>query len=316
MESHPPTAGTSLDLRHLRYFQAVAEELSYSKAAKRLRIAQPALSRAVKEIETTLGTLLLDRNRQRVRLTPAGAVLLRETALLLDRWEESMRRVRRTAKGEEGELRLGYIGPPTQPFLGRLLHEYRDRYPRVSIHLEERTPERVWEMVAKGRLSTALTRPVPAQEALGLRTILLRQERLGAVVPQEHPFAEKTVLPWKALAKEPLIVLARREGVGLHDAVLVGCRQAGFTPRLAHTPSLIGTVLGYVEAGAGVGVVPESVITADVPVCFLLLKPILAVPLVMVWREDDDSPPVQRFRELILEWQHAGKLWRVRDPAR
>src|SRR3954451_19291624 len=162
-----------MDLRHLRYFQAVAEELSYSRAAERLRIAQPALSRAVQDLESEFGAPLLDRNRRKVRLTPAGQVLLREASILFERWEEAIRRVRRTAAGEEGELRLGYIGPPTQPFLGRLLREYRQRYPRVSIHLEERTPERVWEMVAKGRLSAAITRPVLVHAALGLHTIVL-----------------------------------------------------------------------------------------------------------------------------------------------
>src|ERR1044071_983408 len=180
-----------MELRHLRYFQAVAEELSSSRAAKRLHIAQPALSRAVKQLEQSLGAEVLERTRHFVRLTPAGAVLLREIAVLLEHLEELMRRVRRTAAGEEGELRLGYIGPPTQPFLGRLLHEYRRRYPLVAIHLEERTPERVWEMVAKGRLSAALTRPVVGFESTGLKTYLLRAERLGVVVPAKHPFASK-----------------------------------------------------------------------------------------------------------------------------
>src|SRR5437867_2712391 len=193
-----------MELRHLRYFQAVAEELSFSRAAKRLHVAQPALSRAIKQLEHTLGADVLERSRHHVRLTPAGAVLLREIAVLLQQLEEVTRRVRRTAAGEEGELRLGYIGPPTQPFLGRLLHEYRKRYPLVSIHLEERTPERVWEMVAKGRLSAALTRPVHAHEALGLRTILLREERLGLVVPASHPLARRRSVPWTTLAREPL----------------------------------------------------------------------------------------------------------------
>ena len=299
-----------MDFRHLRYFQAVAEELSYSRAATRLRIAQPALSRAVKEIEHELDANLLDRNRSGVRLTPAGRVLLHEIAGLFDRWEESLRRVHRTAKGEEGELRLGYIGPPTQPFLGRLLGEYRRRCPLVSLHLEERTPERVWEMLAKGRLSAAFTRPVSTAETSGLRTILLRKERLGAVLPPAHPLAKRATLSWRDLAREPLVVLARREGVGLHDAVLAGCRQAGFSPRLAYTPSLIGTVLSYVEARAGIGIVPESVITADLPLRFIPLKPIVSVPLVFVWQEDEDTPAVQRFRELVIEWQKAGKLWK------
>ena len=298
-----------MDLRHLRYFQAVAEELSYSRAAERLRIAQPALSRAVQEVEAEFGTLLLDRNRRSVRLTPAGRVLLRETGILIERWDEAMRRVRRTATGEEGELRLGYIGPPTQPFLGRLLHEFRQRYPLVSIHLEERTPERVWEMLAKRRLSAAFTRPVSIAQASGLRTILLRKERFGAVLPPDHPLAKRRSIPWGRLASEPLVVLARREGVGSHDGILAACRLAGFAPRLAYSPSLIGTVLSYVEAGVGVGIVPESVITPDLPVRFVPLHPVVSVPLVLAWQEDEDTPAVQRFRELILEWQKAKKLW-------
>ena len=298
-----------MDMRHLRYFQAVAEELSYTRAAARLHIAQPALSRAVKEIEDELGALLFDRTRSRVRLTPAGSVLLRESAVLLERWEEAMRRVRRTAAGEEGELRLGYIGPPTQPFLGRLLGEYRRRYPLVSIHLEERTPERVWEMVARGRLSVGLTRPVPLAEDLGLHTILLREERLGIVVPRDHSLALQPSVSWTRLEREPLVVLARREGVGLHDAVLAGCRQAGFAPRLVQTPSLIGTVLSYVEAGAGVGVVTESVVATEQPLRFVPLTPGVTVPLVLVWQEDGDTAPLARFRELVSDWQRQGRLW-------
>jgi len=300
-----------MDLRHLRYFQAVAEELSYSRAAERLHIAQPALSRAVQEIEAELGGPVLDRNRRRVSLTPAGRVLLREAAIVFERWEEAMRRVKRTAAGEEGELRLGYIGPPTQPFLGRMLAEYRRLFPRVAVHLEERTPERVWEMLAKGRLSAAFTRPVSAAPASGLRTLLLRNERFGAVVPAAHPFAGRKTLAWKALAGEPLVVLARREGVGSHDGIMAACQQAGFAPRLAYTPSLIGTVLSYVEAGAGVGIVPDSVMAPELPLCFVPLQPAVTIPLVLVWREDDDTPAVQRFRELVIEWQKAGRLWKA-----
>jgi DNA-binding transcriptional LysR family regulator len=298
-----------MDLRHLRYFQAVAEELSFSKAAKRLHVAQPALSRAIKQLEGSLGAEVLERTRHMVRLTPAGTVLLQEVRLLLDQVNDISSRVRRTAEGEEGELRLGYIGPPTQPFLGALLREYRERFPRVSVHLEERTPERVWEMVARRRLSAALTRPVLVNEALGLKTITLHEERLGVVVPANHALARRTSLPWSALAGKPLIVLARREGIGLHDAVIAGCRQAGVVPRLVHTPSLIGTVMLYVEAGAGIGVVTESVVTPAPTLKFVFLKPVLRVPLVFVWQEDDDSPPVQRFRELLLEWKKADRLW-------
>lgn len=298
-----------MELRHLRYFQAVAEEKSYSRAARRLRVAQPALSRAVKEVEAFLGVMVLDRSRHHVRLTAAGAVLLSETATLFERWDESVQRVRRTAQGEEGELRLGYIGPPTEPFLGRVLQEFRTISPKVSIHLEERTPERVWEMVAKRRLSAGLTRPVLSDSALGLRTIVLREEPLGVALPANHPLASRPTVSWSDLNNQPLIVLARREGMSLHDAVMAGCRRAGFIPRFAHTPSLISTVLNYVEAGSGWGVVTDSVIRPSSPLRFVPLIPAASVPLVLVWHEDEDPPPLQRFRELLLDWKKAGKLW-------
>src|SRR5436190_24252630 len=111
-----PHCYDSMELRHLRYFQAVAEELSFSKAARRLHVAQPALSRTVKDLENHLGVELLARNRRGVALMPAGRVLLHEAALVFEHLDEALRRVRRTAEGEEGELRLGYLGPPTQPF--------------------------------------------------------------------------------------------------------------------------------------------------------------------------------------------------------
>jgi LysR family transcriptional regulator, benzoate and cis,cis-muconate-responsive activator of ben and cat genes len=301
--------GWGVELRHLRYFQAVAEELNYSRAAVRLKVAQPALSRAIKEIEAALGVLLLERSRHYVRLTPAGAVLLQEAGLLLDRLEEILRRVRRTAAGEEGELRLGYLGPPTQPFMGRLLREYRRRYPRVAVHLEERTPERVLEMVAQGRLTLGITRPVAGQEAHGVKTIMLRREPLGIVVPPAHALARRRFVAWKSLAREALVVLARREGMSLHDTVLAGCRQAGFAPKFAYTPSLIGTVLSYVEAGAGIGVVTDSVVPACASVCFVPLRPKQTVPLVLVWQHDQDPPAAQRFRQLMLDWKAAGQLW-------
>lgn len=295
-----------MELRHLRYFQAVAEELSFSKAARRLRIAQPALSRAVQEIESELGTQLIERERRAPRLTPAGAVLLHETGLLLERLEEALRRVRRTAGGEEGELRLGYIGPPTRTFLAPLLREYRQRFPRVTVILEERTPERVWEMVSKGRLSVAITRPVLAHEALGLQTLLLREEKFCAAVPKEHPWAQLSALPWKKLSGQPLIVLARREGAGSHDTIRAACSTAGFEPRVAHSPSLIGTILQYVEAGAGIGIVPESTVSRNV--ALIPLRPQHTIPLVMVWAKEGDDPAVAAFRELVREWLRLGKL--------
>lgn len=299
-----------MELRLLQYFQAIAEELSFSRAARRLRVAQPALSRALKELETELGVELLARTRRSVALTAAGKVLLDETALMFERLEQSLRRVRRAAAGQEGELRLGYIGPPTQSFLSRVLEEYAQRCPQVTVHLEERTPERVWEMVARGRLDVGLTRPVLAHRALAMQTVALREERLCAAVPVKHPWASKRSLPWSALADQPLIVLARREGAGLHDEILAACRTAGFTPRFSHTPSLIGTVIQYVASGAGIGVIPGSVGDAATSERWkqIPLTPAQSVPLVMVWRDNRLEPPAAAFCSLLTEWLKAGRI--------
>lgn len=293
-----------MELRHLRYFQAVAERLSFSKAAQALRVAQPALSRAVMELEAELETPLFIRTRRSVKLTAAGTVLLREAGNLLGQVDEMVRKVQRTARGQEGELRLGYIGPPTRSFLAGLLREFRRLYPKVTVQLEERTPERVWEMVSKDRLDVGLTRPVAGGERIGLSTLPLRKEAMCAVLLKTHPLAKVKRLEWSKLRGEPLIVLSRREGVGLHDQMLLGCQKAGFSPKIAHTPSVVGTVLTYVEGGAGIGVVPATVETlnASGELVFKPLYPLMEVELVMVWHPDSSNPAVEAFREVVSNW--------------
>lgn len=301
-----------MDLRHLRYFQAIAEELSFSGAARRLNVVQPALSRAMKELESELGVELFSRSRRVISLTTAGRALLSDTSLMFERLTQTIQRVRRAAAGQIGELRLGYIGPPTQLFLGRLLEEYRKRCPDVHIQLEERTPERVWEMVTKGRLDVGLTRPVLAHAGLRMDTLNLRAERLCAAVPSNHAWATKKTLSWASLASQPLIVLARREGAGLHDEILAACHGAGFTPRISHTPSVISTVLRFVESGAGIGIVPECLAETDQSLRWsaVPLTPRRTIPLVLVWkREHEEEPSVRAFCLLVAEWTKAGRLW-------
>lgn len=302
------------DLRHFRYFQAIAEELSFSRAAQRLNVVQPALSRAVKELEADLGVELFARTRRVVSLTAAGKVLLNDTFLMFDRLDQTIRRVRRAAAGQVGELRLGYIGPPTERFLGRLLNEYARRCPDVTVYLEERTPERVWEMVAKGRLDIGLTRPVLAHAALRMQTLQLCEEKLYAAVPQGHAWAGKKSLPWRKLAAQPLIILARREGAGLHDEILDACRRAGFTPRIGHTPSLISTILRYVESGVGIGIIPECLAETDRSRRWsaVRLTPSQTIPLVLVWKSEREEPPAANFRALVTQWLQNGKLWETR----
>lgn len=290
---------------------AVAEELSFSKAGERLRIAQPALSRAVCELEEDLGVQLFDRSRRQVRLTPAGESLWKESGILFERLDDSVRRVREIARGEVGELRVGYIGPPTRGFLGCLLREFHARHPGVTLVIEERTPERVWEMVSKGRLSIGLTRPVRSHDDLGPRSRLLFEERLCLAVPSGHAFGSRKTIRWKELAGLPLILLARREGAGSHDAILAACGEAGLLPEIVRTPSLMGTILQYVEAGTGLGIVPESAAAegdGTPGVTLVPLSPKRTIPLVLVWSKDAVNPAADAFRELVLAWLAEGRL--------
>jgi DNA-binding transcriptional LysR family regulator len=181
----------------------------------------------------------------------------------------------------------------------------------VNIALEERTPERVCEMVARGRLAVGLTRPVLSGRALGLATKLLRHEPLWAALPAGHRLATGRPLNWRDLAAEPLILLSRREGVGLHDAIVEACRRARFSPRIVHSPSVIGSVLAYVETGAGIGIIPDSVAALGTgrPLCFRPLAPRRTVDLVMVWSNDHDQPVGRAFRELVSQWIAKGTLW-------
>ena len=132
--------------------------------------------------------------------------------------------------------------------------------------------------------------------------------RFCAAVPLAHPLASKTSLPWQKLAGEPVIVLARREGASSHDVIMAACQQAGFTPKLAHTPSLIGTILQYVEAGAGIGIVPESTLDASATLKLVPLQPKQTIPFVMVWNRDETDPAVLGFCELVKQWLKSGKL--------
>lgn len=160
------------------------------------------------------------------------------------------------------------------------------------MHLEERTPERVWEMVSKGRLAAGITRPVSGQEPLGMRTLPLRDEVLGIAVPPGHPLAGR----WSGGRRwrPSLVVLARREGMNLHDTLLAGCRQA--FPAGAYA-SLIGTVLLYAEAGAGVAVVTESVVSPGEGLQFVPLTPRMTVPLVFAWNK------------AARRWNASGNCW-------
>jgi DNA-binding transcriptional LysR family regulator len=281
-----------MELRHLRYFQAVATALSFSRAAERLRVAQPALSRQIADLEQELGVvLLLNRDRHKVRLTPAGQSFLCESDALLSHAIEAAEKARRIARGEAGELTLAFMTAPTFGFLPALVREYRSRYPKVGLKIVEMNPNHQLEAFADGSLDMGFTRPLPLSAAeLGTQVIL--REDLLAVLSPGHRFQASGRIRISGLSMERFVLLAREEETGLFDHIVAMCQIRGFSPVITNTPNQMSTVLAMVAAGEGISIVPEHVRQLANPgVSFHALSPKpKPIPLIVAWRGNNETP--------------------------
>ena len=292
-----------MELRHLRYFVAVAEALSFSKAAGQLRVAQPAVSRQIADLEEEVGTSLMQRNNRVVRLTAAGQAFLKDAKKMLDQAEAATERARRVARGEVGELNIAFLGAPTMIFLPALVKAYRRQFPEVTVNLFEMLPERQLAAFTEGRLHVGFSRPLPAPSHQGLRSELVLHEALQAVAPETHPLVRKKRVGLVDLSMYPFVLLDRNEMKGVFDRIIAACRAAGFSPSIVNAPNLMATVLTLVAAEQGVSVVPESVRNLrSEGIVFLNLQPKLEpIPLVMIWDDALDSPPRAAFQRLVRE---------------
>lgn len=291
-----------MELRHLRYFVAVASELNFSRAAKKLLVAQPSLSTQIAQLEADLGVQLLQRDRRSVQLTAAGAAFLEEARALLHQAEEARARAQQAARGESGRLSIGYFAASASGFLPDLVRRYRSRFPHVRILLAELSPERQLEAWDRAELDVSFTRPIPPGYS-HLNSRVLFQERLLVAVAETHPLASRRTVRLAELAEEPFVLLERSEAAGLYDGLLAACRAAGFSPRIVSSPPLMSSVALLVAAEQGVSVVPEGVQNVRRHgLRYLPLRPSPpTIPLLMAWRDDADSPPAAAFRELVLE---------------
>jgi DNA-binding transcriptional LysR family regulator len=252
------------DLRKLRYFVAVAEELHFGRAAERLRISQPPLSVHIRTLERELGVQLFVRNRRRVTLTVAGNVLLEEAHRLLRQAELSVLHVRRAASGEVGRLAIGFVSTVDYSILPSLVGRFRAKHPGVDLRLLEMTGDRQQEALRTGELDLGLSILPAAASDLVTRPIL--REALIAAVSARHALAARTrPLDPARLEKERFIVFPRRLAPGLFDATIGVCRQAGFTPAVAQEAVQMQTILGLVAAGLGIALVPACMATLQRP---------------------------------------------------
>lgn len=253
-----------MELRHLRYFQAVAEERHFGRAAERLHMAQPPLSQQIRQLEAELGVTLLDRNTRKVELTPAGTAYLERVRTILAEVDDAGERARRVAAGLEGRLVVGCVGSATYSLLPAFARALRETLPGVDLAVrgEMLVPDQVAALTA-GRIDLALLRP-PVEEP-GLAVTLLRSERLIVALPGGHRLADRRRLRIGDLRDEDLIVHASGGRSVMHGAVEVLCREAGFVPRIRHEVAETSTLVTLVAAGLGAAVVPEPVSRLGVP---------------------------------------------------
>jgi DNA-binding transcriptional LysR family regulator len=244
--------GITPELRLLRYFIAVAEELHFGRAAARLQIAQPSLSRAIRDLEGTLGTALFTRTKRSVRLTDAGHALLALGPRALAEVERAFEHASSVGRGEVGELRLGFLPSAALELVPAVVRASRETHPGVRLRLLELLDEPQLEALRAGRVDVGLLRtPRPSGE-LAFEPLL--DERLSLVVAPDHRLANRSRVRYADLRDEGLVIWPRVEAAETYDAIIEACRRAGFSPRVVQEASSPHTILGLVAAGIGVAV--------------------------------------------------------------
>lgn len=246
-----------LELRQLRHFVAVAEELNFRRASLRLHMSQPPLSVSIQRLEEEVGAALLDRSRHHVKLTPAGALFLKDARRILAQAQQAVERARRAAGGMEGSLRISFVPSAALELLPALFKRFQREYPTVHLQLSADTTVRQLEALAKGDVDLAIV-VGPLNDTKGLRLEPLGAQRFVLAVPAEHALAARRRVRLRELAAEPFVAFPASEGPGFYAALLHACQAAGFHPKVVQQASQMQVILTLVAGGAGVALVPAS----------------------------------------------------------
>ncbi|MCO4865518.1 LysR family transcriptional regulator [Cupriavidus sp. WGtm5] len=246
-----------MDLRHLRYFIAVAEELNFTRAAERLHIAQPPLSLQIRQLEEEMDVTLLNRSRRHVELTEAGRIFLEQARQILRATESAVIQTQRAHRGETGRLTVGFFEHASYTLLPPILRAYRERFPSVEILLRWFPVVEQAEALRRGDADISFMRPVPDLEDVTWETIL--EEPFVLAVPARHPFANAESISLKDCAQEPFIMYMPEAAPDFHAMNMRMCASAGFVPKVVSEVGQVYTLVGLVSSGAGIGFVPASV---------------------------------------------------------
>src|SRR5580704_9728753 len=290
-----------MELRHLRYFKAVAEQGSFSGAARGIYVSQSALSEQIADLERELGVPLFDRSERRLRLTVHGEVFLRESNKVLAGADHAVALARRSFRGEVGTLRIAFFaGGVGAPFAG-LIRRFRTDRPEVQVSLTEMRPGAQTQALLEGSIDVAFTRRVAEPFARELRSETLRHHRLDAVLPKQHRLAKGPV-DIRALSSERFVLCARETAPAVFDKIIELCSEAGFSPQIAALPMVRSSALMLVQAGEGISILPElhDVIGSGLTACPLKSKDAF-VELVMAWSPRRIGPIMEAFMGLVRE---------------
>ncbi len=293
-----------MELRHLRYFVMVADELHFGRAAQRLFIAQPPLSQQIRQLEEELEVELFVRTSRKVALTEAGQAFLKEARAILTRVDQAKLLAQRTARGEVGELSLGFTNSAAFELLPRLLSAYRERYPHIHVTLQELRRDEQINALHTGRVQMAILRPMVT--SVELSSEIIQREPLLLVLPSKHPLVHKEHVAIQDLAQETFVMLPRYWSSTFYDQIISLCYSAGFSPEVAQEAAEIHTIVGLVAANIGISLVPASTqfLRSRGVVYRRLQGDTSEVEMAIAWRRDDSSPAVKAFLNLAHEEMH------------
>ncbi len=300
-----------VELRHLRYFVGVAEELHFGRAARRLGLSQPPLSRQIRDLERELGVQLFFRTRRRVELTAAGRVLLDEARDVFERLDRALRSVQRAERGEIGTLSLGYVWSVAQTTLPDILSAFHHRRPEVELSVREMPPAEQMPALNLGRIDAGLMR-TPVDDP-SLVTETLYDEPFIAALPPGHRLAERARLALADLAPDPFVMTPRLRGPSYFDRIVSMCRSAGFSPHIVQEAPLTD-LLTLVAAGLGVSLVPASI--RRIGPRGVLFRPVIGrgtSKVVLVWKKGPMSPVL---KELVATVRTVASEMVVNEPIR
>ena len=291
----------TLELRQLRYFVAVAEEMHFGRAARRLHMTQPPLSQAIQALEARLGAALFQRTRRSVALSAAGRALLPEAQRLLQQTDALPLLAQRAAAGESGSLSIAFVSMADYSVMPQALRDFHAAYPSVQIQLNEVTSDLQLEMLAEGKIDLGLlVMPLPDKARSELDSLTVLSEPLMLALP-EGLISKRGPVSLTQLTEQPLIVFPRRLAPTFHDKILGRFLDAGLVPRIGQEAIQMQTIIALVSAGMGIALVPQSVSNLQRPgVEYRALKEAGApIDLGLAWRRDNDSPVLAAFVDLM-----------------